>query len=124
MEIDFDAFTVENSYAPGQPDRIVEEVDAIVLRGSLCPAPSYLDDVRLVTRIPAADPEPATAVSENLCRRQAGGVRAGSELPEPLQRRDRPGLRSAGRRRHPAVRVQPRRSEGCDRPGCANLRVP
>ncbi len=63
VEIDFDDFTVPNRYS-GQEDRTVEEVDAIVLRGSLS-GTLYLDDVRLVTRIPAADPEPAaTAILE------------------------------------------------------------
>ena len=63
VEIDFDDFTVPNRYS-GQEDRTVEEVDAIVLRGSLS-GTLYLDDVRLVTRIPAADPDPAaTAILE------------------------------------------------------------
>ena len=63
VEIDFDDFTVPNRYS-GQEDRTVEEVDAIVLRGSMS-GTLYLDDVRLVTRIPAADPEPAaTAILE------------------------------------------------------------
>ena len=82
VEIDFDAFTIENSYA-GQPDRYVEEVDAIVLRGSLS-GTLYLDDVRLVTRIPAADPEPATAVSETFGDGTPDEYALGPSYPNPF----------------------------------------
>ena len=81
VEIDFDAFTVENRY--GGPDRIVEEVDAIVLRGSIS-GTLYLDDVRLVTRIPAADPEPATAVSETIGDGTPDEYALGPSYPNPF----------------------------------------
>lgn len=83
VEIDFDAFTVENRY--GGQDRIVEEVDAIVLRGSMA-GTLYLDDVRLVTRIPAAPPEPpeATSVSESHVGGAPGEYALGPSYPNPF----------------------------------------
>ena len=81
VEIDFDDFTVENRY--GGQDRIVEEVDAIVLRGSMS-GTLYLDDVRLVTRIPAADPEPATGVSETFEDGTPGEFALGPSYPNPF----------------------------------------
>jgi hypothetical protein len=82
VEIPFEDFTIGNYYQ-GQEDFVVEEIGSIRLQGTLKGA-LYVDDVRVVTSIPAPPPSVPTAVSEVVDSTTPDDFELGPSYPNPF----------------------------------------
>lgn len=82
VEVSFEHFVVTNYYS-GQEDQRVEEISSIRLQGNLTGA-LYIDDVRLVTRIPSAPPVVPTAVLETTDKKTPNEFALGPSYPNPF----------------------------------------
>ncbi|NKB71214.1 MAG: T9SS type A sorting domain-containing protein [Candidatus Latescibacteria bacterium] len=82
VEVPFEDFRIVNIYR-GQEDFVVKEIGSIHLRGTLR-GPLYMDDVRLVTSIPAPPPTVPTAVLETSDDTTPGEFALGPSYPNPF----------------------------------------
>ena len=82
VEVAFEDFTITNRY-DGQEDFRVKEIGSIRLQGNLTGS-LYLDDVRLVTRIPSAPPSVPTAVLESFDDATPDQFALGPSYPNPF----------------------------------------
>ena len=81
LEIPLTAFDQPNYYGPGLRDQ-VDWIDALRFEGNMT-GTFYLDDVRLVTRIPAA-PRVPTAISEVFSTDQPTAFALAQNVPNPF----------------------------------------
>ncbi len=81
LEIPFTAFDQPNYYGPGLRDQ-VDWIDALRFEGNMT-GTFYLDDVRLVTRIPSA-PRVPTAISEVFSTDQPAAFALAQNVPNPF----------------------------------------
>ena len=81
LEIPFTAFDQPNYYGPGLRDQ-VDRIDALRFEGNMT-GTFYLDDVRLVTRIPAAPHVPTTVAKVSSTDQPAAFVLA-QNVPNPF----------------------------------------
>ena len=82
VEVPFEDFRIINNYR-GQKDFVVEKISSIRLRGTLS-GTLYLDDVRLVTTIPASPPWVPTAVYETSDAPTPDEFGLGPSYPNPF----------------------------------------
>ena len=82
IEVPFEDFRIINYYR-GQKDFVVEKINSIRLRGTLN-GTLYLDDVRLVTTIPASPPWVPTAVYETSDAPTPDEFALGPSYPNPF----------------------------------------
>ena len=82
VEVPFEDFRIENIYR-GQEDFVVKEIGSIHLRGTLR-GTLYLDDLRLVTSIPALPPTVPTAVLERSDATTPDEFALGPNYPNPF----------------------------------------
>jgi hypothetical protein len=81
IEIPFAAFNQPNYYGPGIRDQI-DSIDVLRFEGNMT-GTFYLDDVRLVTQIPAGPPAP-TAVREERGEGQPDAFALDQNFPNPF----------------------------------------